>query len=88
MAACSARPTPEGQLVFLTREGCVQTDQLRERLDAALVTVGWPSTYQVVDLASVSSDDPRIGYPTPTVLHEGRDLYGMTTPTPPFPDPT
>ncbi len=88
MAMCSAGATRGGQLVFLTREGCVQTDLMRERLDAALVKAAWPPTYQVVDLASLGPDDARRGYPTPTLLWNGRDVYGMPAPIPPFPEPT
>ena len=50
IAACAAGSARSGELVFLTREGCVQTDLMRERFDAALVKVGWPGAYQVVDL--------------------------------------
>ncbi len=76
-------------MVFLTREGCVLTDEMRANLDAALTQTGDARlAYRVVDLASLPADDPRRGYPTPTILREGRDLFGMPTPVPPFPDPT
>ena len=75
-------------MVFLTREGCVLTDQMRANLDAALTQMGNArQAYRVVDLASLPADDPRRGYPTPTILHEGRDLFGMPTPVPPVPGP-
>ena len=35
--------------MFLTREGCVQTDLMRERLDAALSKQRGRPTYQVVN---------------------------------------
>ena len=90
LAACVTKPPlHDGHpLVFLTRDGCVQTEQMRERLDAALAEAGWPPEYQVVTLASLAPDNPRRGYPTPTVLYEGRDLYGMPVPVPPYPEPT
>ena len=75
-------------MVFLTREGCVLTDEMRANLDAALTQMGNArQAYRVVDLASLPADDPRRGYPTPTTLHEGRDLFGMPTPVPPVPGP-
>lgn len=75
-------------LVFLTRDGCVQTDVMRARLDEALRGAGRPPGYAFVDLATLAATDPRIGYPTPTVLVGGRDLFGMEEPRPPFPEPT
>jgi hypothetical protein len=85
IAGC-ARPADD--LVFLTRAGCVQTDQMRANLDAALTKMHWPGAYQVVSLGTLSPEDARLGYPTPTLLYQGRDVYGMPTPTPPFPEPT
>ena len=37
----------------------------------------WPAVYQVVDLATLPRPDGRRGYPIPTVLFGGRDLFGM-----------
>ena len=69
--------------------GLLLTDQMRANLDAALTQMGNARpAYRVVDLASFPANDPRRGYPTPTILYEGRDLFGMPTPVPPFPDPT
>ena len=76
-------------MVFLTRDGCIQTDQMRTSLDAALAKMGGRGTaYQVIDLAALPDDDPRRGYPTPTILVRNRDLFGMPTPAPPLPEPT
>ena len=86
-SGCASREAVD--LVFLTREGWVLTDQMRTNLDAALTHMGNARlAYRVVDLASFPANDPRRGYPTPTILYEGRDLFGMPTPVPPFPDPT
>lgn len=74
-------------MVFLTRDGCIQTDQMRTSLDAALARIGKRTAYQVIDLAALADDDPRRGYPTPTILYRNRDLFGMQTPVPPFPEP-
>jgi hypothetical protein len=75
-------------MVFVTRDGCILTDQMRGNLDAALDKLGRGGAYQVIDLASLPADDPRRGYPTPTILLDGRDLFGMLPPIPPFPEPT
>lgn len=73
---------------FLTREGCVQTKMMRGHLDEAIQGLGKPLTYTVVDLDTIPSTDVRKGYPTPTVLYGGVDLFGMEEPKPPYPEPT
>lgn len=75
-------------LVFLTRSGCANTAVMRANLDEALKTVGPDARYDVIDLDTLPDSDPRRGYPTPTVLRGGRDLFGLPEPEPPFPDPT
>ena len=76
-------------MVLLTREGCTQTEQMRISLDKALAKMDDKRlAYREVDLASLEADDPRRGFPTPTVLYQNRDLFGMPTPAPPFPEPT
>ena len=73
---------------FLTREGCVNTTIMRERLDEAVKGAKLQVTYEVVDLDKLSETDFRRGYPTPSVLYDNADLFGFPKPTPPFPDPT
>ena len=90
ISACAA-DAARGQksvVVFLTRSGCVQTKLMRVRLDAAIEAIGKPIPYTVVDLDTLPSDDNRRGYPTPTILVGGVDLFGMPAPTPPLPEPT
>jgi 2-hydroxychromene-2-carboxylate isomerase len=72
-------------LVFLTREGCVNTVTMRANLDEALKTLALPNDYQFIDADTLASSDPRGGYGTPTVLHRGQDLFG--TEEPPIPHP-
>lgn len=75
-------------LVFLTRDGCVNTETMRANLDAALRVMGLPMDYQFIDADSLEESDPRGGYGTPTVLYSGRDLFGMAEPPVPHPSPT
>jgi hypothetical protein len=75
-------------LVFLTREGCVNTVTMRANLDDALKVLALPNDYQFVNADTLKESDPRGGYGTPTVLFEGRDLFGMEEPTVPHPSPT
>ncbi|MHB1863785.1 MAG: hypothetical protein ACYCVL_12530 [Gemmatimonadaceae bacterium] len=76
------------KLVFLTRDGCGGTPSMRNHLDEALRQLGVPADYEVANVATLASDDPRRGYPTPTVLYGGTDLFDMEVPTPPFPEPS
>lgn len=75
-------------LVFLTRDGCVNTTTMRTRLDEALSSLGLPTDYQFIDAAALPTTDARAGYGTPTVLHRGRDLFGLAEPPVPPPAPT
>ena len=82
------QPTTPSDLVFLTRGGCVNTTVMRTNLDTALQAMGRPPSYLVVDLDTVAADDVRGGYGTPTVLHKGRDLFGMPVPAKANPEVT
>jgi hypothetical protein len=75
-------------LVLLTRDGCLNTDRMRARLDAALESMGSPLRYDVLDLDTLPDSDARRGYPTPTLLYANRDVFDLPVPRPPFPDPT
>jgi hypothetical protein len=75
-------------LVLLTRRGCANTDKMRDHLDAALRSLHRPATYRVIDLDALPPSDPRRGYGTPTILRDGKDLFGRSEPTGPAPSPT
>lgn len=83
----SVEPSTKG-LVFLTRGGCVNTAVMRRNLDEALKALGLGAAYEVVNQATLSEADVRRGYPTPTLLYAERDVFGMSVPKPPLPDPT
>lgn len=74
-------------LVLLTRDNCPDSPVMRARLDEALKALGLSTEYRVIDAATLHPTDPRGGYPAPTVLYEGSDLFGMPEPKPPFPEP-
>ncbi|QOJ01015.1 MAG: hypothetical protein HRU70_11110 [Phycisphaeraceae bacterium] len=75
----SAPPTIE----LLGFEGCPNTPAMRDNLKAALTAVGEGWTFKDTDQERLPEDDLRRGYPTPTVLVNGRDLYGLPVPTAP-----
>jgi len=77
-----------GDLVFITRDGCVNTPDMELNVDDALRGLGLALDYEVIDLGKLPSTDPRTGYPTPTVLYRNRDLFGMPAPVPPYPEPS
>lgn len=78
----------KNDLIFVTRDSCVNTPDMLLNLDDALRALKLPLDYQVVNLGTLPTTDPRSGYPTPTVLYRNRDLFGMPEPTPPFPEPS
>ena len=78
----------KNDLVFLTRDGCVNTPDMVNNLDDALKSLGRPTDYQYIDIGKLPKADARTGYPTPTVLFKGKDLFGMPVPVPPFPEPS
>lgn len=79
-------PPPGPRVELLVREGCPMSGDLEQRLSAALEagSVG----FDVLDQAALSPNDPRRGYPTPTILVDGADLFDLPQPTPPFPEPS
>lgn len=87
--ASSRQPrTMRDDLVFVTRDDCVNTPDMFFSLDDALHALGLPLDYQVVNLGKLPTTDPRTGYPTPTILYKNHDIFGMPPPTPPFPEPS
>jgi hypothetical protein len=61
---------------------------MRRNLDEALKALGLAARYEVVDQDTLAESDVRRGYPTPTLLYADRDIFGMSVPKPPLPDPT
>jgi hypothetical protein len=76
------------QVVFLTRDGCANTPTLLANLKDAAESFDTPINYELIDQGTLLPSDPRAGYPTPTILYNNRDLFGLTEPTPPFPAPS
>ena len=74
---------PKHEIVFLTREGCKATPEMRARFEGALRRKGLPEAFRVVDMDEVDKDDVRTGYGTPTVLIDGMDLMGAAVPEEP-----
>ena len=76
------------ELTFITRDECVNSPDMFNNVDDALRGLGLALDYQVVNLGKLPKTDSRTGYPTPTVLFRGHDLFGMPEPSPPYPEPS
>ena len=61
---------------------CPNTPLFRERVEAAALRVGG-FTVVSVNQESLPPTDLRRGYPAPTALVDGQDLFGLATPTAP-----
>ncbi len=69
---------------FLAFKGCPHAPVMRQRLEEALRVLGKTVTPIEVDLELLSqAGDPRSGFGSPTILVDGRDLFGMESPTVP-----
>ena len=67
-------------LTFLTRDGCVNTPDMVNHLDDALTGMKLPRDYQFIDIGKLAKNDPRTGYPTPTILWKRqRHLWDVGT---------
>jgi len=75
-------------LTFLTRDGCVNTPDMQLNLDDALIRLGWRRDYQVINIGTLKTTDVRTGYPTPTLLWKGKDIFGMPAPKTPYGAPS
>ena len=87
-AAHASAPASMKALTFLTRDGCVNTPDMVNSLDEALKSLGWPRDYQYLDIGKLPANDVRTGYPTPTLLWKGKDVFGMPVPKPPYDVPS
>lgn len=67
---------------------CVNTPDMVNNLDDAPKALGWPTDYQYINIGKLPANDARTGYPTPTLLWNGKDIFGMPAPAPPFHEPS
>ena len=62
-------------VTLLYFEGCPLTPRVRQELSAAAAGLGL--TLEEVDLARLPAGDERLRYGSPTVLVDGRDVFGL-----------
>lgn len=63
--------------------GCPNTPSMRENLAVAIESLASGLTFTTINQEELPESDLRRGYPTPTVLVNGRDLFGLPVPTAP-----
>lgn len=68
------------KIELLGFQGCPNTPVIRENLQTALKAVGG-LTFTDVNQEALPASDIRRGWPTPTILVNGRDLFGMSPPS-------
>jgi hypothetical protein len=67
---------------FLGMDGCPNRSEMLASLQAALKDLKWDQTINKLDLISLSKQqDKRAGFGSPTILVNGKDLFGS-----PFPE--
>ena len=101
LVGCPSKPTPDEpsqsefsvmsldpiRVVFLTRDGCANTPALLANLKSVADAMD-TLEYEVINQSTLPLTDVRIGYATPTILYDNRDLFGLPKPVSPFPAPS
>lgn len=75
--------TVQPKIELLGFDDCPNTPAMRANLVAALASIGGGWTFADSNQEELPEGDLRRGYPTPTVLVNGRDIYGLPVPTAP-----
>jgi hypothetical protein len=63
---------------------CMYAPAMMLNLNEALHVLDWPTDYQFIDTERLPTMDPMRGYPSPTLLWRGTEIFGLPEPTPPF----
>lgn len=69
------------KIEFLGFPSCPNTPVLRDHLKAALQQIEARIDFIDINQETLPEDDIRRGYPAPTILVNGVDLFGMPEPT-------
>jgi hypothetical protein len=86
IGGCQSNPPSRSgalmQIEILGFAGCPHTPEFRRRVEAAAERIGH-ARVRYVDQERLAEHDLRRGYPTPTALVDGRDLFGLPAPVSP-----
>ncbi|MBL4809141.1 MAG: hypothetical protein JKY43_03665 [Phycisphaerales bacterium] len=89
LASCTTTQSVEGQqamnkdthtVEFLYFDGCPNTPPFRGSLESALDQTDGYEALTPIDMTTLAEDDIRRGYGSPTILVDGRDLFGAGVP--------
>jgi hypothetical protein len=67
----------EMKVTLLYFDGCPLTPPVRRDVAQAVASLGKQAQFEQVNLSTLPPTDPRRGYGSPTVLVDGRDLFGL-----------
>ncbi len=70
-----------GRIELLGFHGCPYLPGMRENLKTAIARLGGGLSFDQIDQEGLPPSDIRRDYPAPTILVDGRDLFGMERPT-------
>lgn len=73
----SVAASSSARIELLGFPGCPNLPLMRRNLAAALDRIGGGLAIQDLNQQALAADDPRNGFPSPTILVNGRDLFGM-----------
>lgn len=69
------------KIEFLGMEGCPNMSEMWESLQAAIKELQWNQPVNRLDLIALSEkQDKRAGFGSPTILVNGKDLFGSPLP--------
>ena len=68
------------KIEFLWFEGCPSLLQMKQNLERAVASSGVAANISYIDQMGLPQNDRRRSWPSPTVLVNGRDLFGMPEP--------
>ncbi|MFT5098621.1 MAG: hypothetical protein ACI9HY_000730 [Planctomycetaceae bacterium] len=90
LLACQEQPQKEvhvktPEVSFLTRKGCPKSPAVYKSLLAVLAVRGLSEEPTTIFLGELEVNDIRTGYGTPTILVDGKDLFGRSKPAPATP---
>lgn len=90
LAGCAATPHYASQSADVSHRvqllgfaACPNTPLMEQRLRMALDRLGVGPSIEYIDQEALEAGDVQRGWPAPTVLVDGQDLYGMTPPRTP-----
>lgn len=72
---------PAAKIEVLGFGGCPNTRTMRANAHEAVKALGLSAEVHYVDQEALPLNDPRRGWPAPTLLVEGRDLFGLPAPS-------